>query len=567
MKREAKLLAGALVVIFASFALTAWLRSDRGRVEIEPFLFVGSDGHRISGEICRPVGAVPDSPRPAVITCAGGNNSHSLVRNLNAELARAGYVVLTYSSYKHGDSDIAQTDTMGADEVLRYIQTLDFVDQQQIGVMGHTRGSAYLFKAALKSGHVRAALSLDAIDLLGSLTGYSSDTPIHCGWVMSNYNEFLTDPRAYRTDAALQRLFGTKTGPVPGQVYSTGGANALRVLYTVNSTDSGYPYSVGYVKAMLDFFGRTLDGANAAFSGRPVWVLLELLGAVSLGGLLIAMLCLARLLLARLALILPAGALDVQTVKGPLLNLRGVLFSILVTALPFLPLFMLGKRILTPNLLFPQNDTNGLAIWGFFAAILYWGLLTFLQGRRRPLEWALFSMTGSRRDIGCAFFAAAAVFAGAYLLNMAGSTAFHTTFRFLQTFFEPLSFRRMLAACVYFPIFALYFLSAEGFRAERLSAHARQQPAEYGYGILFYAGGFVLLYLVNFIGFPLQGYSLFHPARFAFGPILSITPALVLVGIISVWGHRKTGRIYFSCFLNTFLIVWLLVGSNAFYYT
>ena len=65
---------------------------------------------------------------------------------------------------------------------------------------------------------------------------------------------------------------------------------------------------------------------------------------------------------------------------------------------------------------------------------------------------------------------------------------------------------------------------------------------EYVTSAVFYAGGFILLYGVNYLGFPLTGHSLFHAVRFAFGPMLAIIPVLLMASVISVWAKRKTGK-------------------------
>lgn len=561
MKKVKWMLAAALGIIMACFFSSWFIQTGGGQVSIQPFSVITSEGGTISGQIFCPKQAGSETPAPAIVTCVGGNNSYSMMRNLNAELARAGYVVITYSSYKHGASGLMETDTMGASEILRYVQTLDFVDQNRIGVMGHTRGGSYLFKAALANGGVRAALKLDVVELFGSLYGYTPDTAINCGWIMSNYNEYSLNPRGYSTDPALQKVFGGDEEIETGVVYGDFSQRTARIVYAVDTMDWVYPFSTGYAAAMLDFFSRALDTPRC--SPVPVWPLLEGISAISLVAMTAAMLALSALLLNRAGLLRKRQFPDAD---GVMHCRNGYVFlNLLIVAVPFLPLYMLGKRILEPNPLFPQNDTNGLTIWALFAGLLYWCLL-FVRYRNRKNPGLRSRMAVMPEELASFFLAATLVFLGIYAVNWLGNSVLHTTFRLFCTYFEPLTLRRVLAACTCFPLFLLYFLLAEGFRTEPGLHFRGAGLTEYALGILFYAGGFVLLYGLNYLGFPLIGHSLFHGARFAFGPILAIVPGLIMAGIISVWGYRKTGKVYFAAFLNTFLFVWLLTGSNAFYY-
>lgn len=89
---------------------------------------------------------------------------------------------------------------------------------------------------------------------------------------------------------------------------------------------------------------------------------------------------------------------------------------------------------------------------------------------------------------------------------------------------------------------------------------------KYMYGILMYAGGFLLIYIFAISGVYLFGHPLLRWGRFGFGVILSILPVSIINGIISTWGNEHTPDMYFAAFLNTYLFVWTLVGTNAFYY-
>lgn len=564
MRQAKQILVVALCVVLLCFAGSWFIQTNGGKIEIHSFSIVTSEGASLSGQIFRPTDATPETPAPTVVTCVGGNNSYSMMRNLNVELARAGYVVVTYSSYKHGSSELLETDTMGASDVLRYVQTLEFADQDRIGVMGHTRGGGYLFKAALSSDCVRAALKLDTVELFGSLQGYDSQTPINCGWIMSNYNEYLLDPLSYSRDTALQRVFGSESTIEVGKTYGNLEQRTVRRLYAVDTIDSAYPFSTGYAAAALDFFAFTLDGRQQL--PMPVWPWLEGLSGISIIAMTALMLSLAYLLLSKGGLLQTKVVAENAQLKGARRRIvGGVLLNLAIVAVPFFPLYMLGKRILEPIPLFPQNDTNGLAIWALFAGLLYW-LLLFVRGRRYGNSTLHMRLAATPEKLGRTFLVAAATFTAIYLLNLLGSVTLAGTFRLFCTYFEPLTLRRMLAACTCFPLFLLYFLLAEAFRTEPDYQCVEPKWMEYVTSAVFYAGGLILLYALNYLGFPLMGHSLFHAARFAFGPMLAITPVLLIASVISVWAKRKTGKVYFAAFLNTFLFVWLLAGTNAFYY-
>ncbi len=130
------------------------------------------------------------------------------MRQSTQELARNGYVVVTFNPYKHGTSDIAATDTMGADSILTYTAELSFVDSSRIGMEGHTLGGSYLCQAAAVPELVRSLICGDFINLNGSGEIMTGDKRFSLYLdFFAKYGEYTINPGKDLESPMLQAIF------------------------------------------------------------------------------------------------------------------------------------------------------------------------------------------------------------------------------------------------------------------------------------------------------------------------------------------------------------------------
>lgn len=156
---------GVLVVVaLVFFAMLFILGVDRnwGKTRITKMDLVSADGDRISAFLYRPKAATADNPAPVVMYAHGGSDMLEQGSSYAVELARRGYVVVTFDYTGAHNSDIAtgKDETgnmetgggpaMGLKTIFNEVKTWNFVDKDRMITMGHSMGGSYTAAFALE---------------------------------------------------------------------------------------------------------------------------------------------------------------------------------------------------------------------------------------------------------------------------------------------------------------------------------------------------------------------------------------------------------------------------------
>ncbi len=168
-----RLLAIFIAIILISSFFAQLVQTNGGTVKIEP-ITIDARGAELTGELYYPVGTIGDDKLPAVIVNHGGGCIYGAFKNLSEEIARRGFVVLNINAYGSGMS--AQPDyddagqgingffqslravegqqsflptatPMGLHDAINFVRSLEMVDSEHIGMVGHSMG-AYRTSAA-----------------------------------------------------------------------------------------------------------------------------------------------------------------------------------------------------------------------------------------------------------------------------------------------------------------------------------------------------------------------------------------------------------------------------------
>ena len=554
----------ALVLVFTGMLFAHAVSTSWFQIKIQDFQYITKDGMKINGTMYIPKDASSTTPAPAVITCSGGNNEYIMHEAVNTELARNGYVVVTFNPYKHGTSDIAATDTMGADSILTSTAELSFVDSSRIGMEGHTLGGSYLCQAAAVHPElVRSLICGDFINLNGSGEIMTGDKDFHCTWIFAKYGEYTINPGKDLESPMLQAIFSLE-GPVEnGITYKNQQNSYTKTAYLANTTNFGYHFSFEVIDRIVDTFGRTM-GTTAVRPLPQIWPAAMLGKAISLFGLFYLLFAVLSALLhtSRINSNFPES--DASLEKGSFFSVSLLWLSPILGAAAYIPLYVLGKKILEPTMLFPQSDSNGLAIWAAFISCLCLLFIRLLDRRVQPAVALSVLLNERFGGILKAFLQAACVFACCYACNLTVKWLFGTNISLFCTNFSTFNPRKALAACSYFPVFMIYFFCTGMFQIKYLYFKTGHLNPLFNC-VFFNTAGFAALLLLNFSSFPLTGNAMFHWGRFAFAPILYMLPVLPVFGIVTHWCYVRTGKIYLSTFVNTFLFTWLFIATNAMY--
>lgn len=168
-----RLLAIFIAIILISSFFAQLVQTDGGTVKVES-ITIDARGAELNAELYYPVGTIGDDKMPAVIVNHGGGCIYGTMKNLAEEIARRGFVVLNVSAYGSGMS--AQPDyddagqgingfyqslravegqqsflptatPMGLHDAINFVRSLEMVDTERIGMVGHSMG-AYRTSAA-----------------------------------------------------------------------------------------------------------------------------------------------------------------------------------------------------------------------------------------------------------------------------------------------------------------------------------------------------------------------------------------------------------------------------------
>jgi pimeloyl-ACP methyl ester carboxylesterase len=575
-QRPYRVLVVALVLVLAGGALANWTQTAGGDVDVRDVAFAGPNGSVYSATLYVPSDATDDDPAPGVVAIHGYVNSKETQSPFAIELARRGFVVLAVDQSGHGYSDPpAFADGFGGPPALRYMQSLSFVDDDNVGLEGHSMGGWAAVSAAESDPD-----GYEAVVLEGSSTGSfgapegNETFPRNLAVVYAEYDEFSmlmwNVPRAGDVDQSekLQTVFGTD-GPVEeGRTYGDADAGTARRLYTPTTTHPGNHLSTRSVAAAVEWFQLHLEGGDDRPPGDQIWFLKELGTLLSLlGGLLF---------------VFPAGALVLDderfaAVGRPVPEPTGLTgrawygaaaVAAVVPVVLYVPLLFVGQGLVPIGWAFPQQITNGVMVWALGNTVVV-GLTVGVWHRRRDPEAATladygFDAPDGGRVVAKSLAVAVGVVAGFYALLATVGYVFGTDFRFWVVAVKLPSALQFGVGLRYLPVLTAFFLALEAL------LHGQLRPAGSDRSFrralranwLVVVGGFALLLVVQ------------YASLFATGALLVPVPLLTIVAIqflvllsvaaaVSTFFFRRTGRVWTGAFVNALLVTFVLVAGTA----
>lgn len=171
VKTSRKIVAICLAVIVLAGSITLGVKSDNGKITVREVV-LSPYGADLSITMYTPDEVFKTNDdgsfvkkHPAVIVNAGFTDDRSALDNVVTELTRCGFVVASFDMYGHAQSEslnnkgfgympdpfTGDNTLLGADDVLTYLRTLDYVDQYNIGMVGHSLGGAATAQLLAKS--------------------------------------------------------------------------------------------------------------------------------------------------------------------------------------------------------------------------------------------------------------------------------------------------------------------------------------------------------------------------------------------------------------------------------
>ena len=326
MRRHLKPVAIVLVVLLLTTALSLTLvigvDTDWGKVELSRLTLASPDGDEISVLLYKPKAATAAAPAPAVLVCHGGGDMMEHMSPHCVELARRGYVVISFDVQGGHYSDIAtgtsEGNQAGGQTVLKELQTYNFVDQSKITVLGYSMGGVYATNIALAHE--------DEIALLVTLGTMPASFKKTCNFnyaiVIGDSDESCLNktqnylPNYLKSEDIKRAFWNDYTSAdvsalddiVPDQVYTitgTDGAEYQYVTYMPKGIHGYYPVNDEAIKtvtySVTSVFGDSLnEGVNSIADlskMSSVWQIKDIGWFLELASIVILMFLIMSLLL------------------------------------------------------------------------------------------------------------------------------------------------------------------------------------------------------------------------------------------------------------------------------
>jgi len=494
-KIESKRLPALMLVISLCLCLISMIFSSAiqgsfGRVKVEELRLVDSMGYAVSTQLYRPVSATAENKAPCIITVEGWYNNKEMQDLYSVEYARRGYVVLAVDMHGHGDSEATDADDLytaavGLDAAVDLAGNLPYVDQNRIGITGHSSGgaasgmvvgldneretpliSAVLFQASTWNDDTGADHSAD---LAGRDVGIIADLYDEFFFWTEDAAGSTVAPKDWLSTDEAKNFVNFNEGPegisgdvVPGQYYQNG--DNFRVIYQPNCTHPQVHFSGTCVAYGVQFFEDALDAPNPIAPSSQVWQLKNVFNFLGLVGVVLFLLSFVIVMLdvpyfsvlKEQELAVPVEVTDVQ---GKL----WFWISLAVCALfsGFSYMWTINNVYSKTTKVFTQTGPLTMGVWcalsGVFA-ILVLLVHTFAYGKKHGFSarerGAAISLQKLWRTIVLAVLACAL----AFLILFFADYFFKTDFRLWVLTLKAFDADKVLIGLRYLPLFLMFYV-------------------------------------------------------------------------------------------------------------
>ncbi len=560
--RNRCLLFVGLVLVLAG-ALLAHFIQTVGGIRVQDVRFVGADGSPMSALLYVPPGATAAKPAPGILAVHGYINSRETQSGFAIEFARRGYIVLALDQRGHGYSAApAFASGFGGPDGLAYLRSLAFVDEDNVGLEGHSMGGWAVLAAAATFPDAYKSMVLE-----GSSTGApfaAEGTPAfprNVAVVFSRYDEFsqlmwgVRSAREIAESPKLWALFGVNAPVQPGAIYGSVEDGTTRILETPSVTHAMDHLSPEAIGDAIEWFQRTLAGGKPLPVDDQIWIWKEIGTLVAFVGFVVLLLgTFGRLLM--LPWFAPLAALPVGTGAGR--NLRWWISLAVGAALPaltLLPFFQLAEAFAPASRLFPQSLTNQIVVWAVLNGLLVLAL-SFVPGGARPQ----FKLQAWRS----AAIAVLTVAAG-YAALEACAFLFTVDFRFWVLALKPLGRMQWAAFLAYLiPMTLFFLLTLRGLHSAITSGTSRP-VTQYLFNVAALAGGFAIFLAIQYgLLFANGSVQIFFNGD-VLRTIIAIqfVPLMSIVAIIATFTWRRTNSYLPGAFIAALFVTWYVVAGQA----
>lgn len=533
------------IILIVVGVLTASLNQTAGRtINIKTVSIVSDEGNIIQAIMYLPKSATKETPAPGVLAVHGGNSSRYAMSNISQEFARRGYVVMSIDQSFNGQSDRGTNDHQGAEAVMKYMTTLEFVDQSKLGVMGHSAGAAVVAMAADNPQFgVKAGISLGAGPM------YPADAAINTAVIVGIGDE-NTGPRGsdtqvigpgyYAKSSALAQAFGVGDGSeiVPEQDYGSIEENNLRVFYQPNCGHLGLLYSNEGIGMALEFMGRVLDIDYSIDVNSQTWLIREFSTGIAYAGLfLLAFGLMGTLLLRSKAQLIR----DVAAKGHAKTNAVYWIFTVVMALIPLIglqPIYMAGKTLMTSisQNIFAMEHMNGVLFWMLCSAMMILAVSMLMKKFTKDYDWNFDKnvLKISAKDFLASLKIAVLVALAMYLAVYLAGFFCNVCIRLYNTEVHIFTPTRFAVFWAYLPIMFLYYFIMAYVHVTCLFRENQPAWVQYVLNAVVSSFGMICILSVWYGTNMIMGINYLFVWRFALGVLMNFLPCTIITCFLTV---------------------------------
>ncbi|GAB1261101.1 alpha/beta hydrolase family protein [Aurantivibrio plasticivorans] len=570
--KQLKLMILAFALIFIGSGIAAYVQTSGGAVKVSDIRIEAKDGSQLSALLYKPKSASDANPAPGVLATHGYINSRETQSGFAIELSKRGYVVLAIDQRGHGYSDAPTfANGFGAPTGLTYLRSLPFVDKTRIGLEGHSMGGW-----ASRAATLMLPNDYRSIVLVGSSTAKlpfgdfrgSPTDPKNIAIVFSTYDEFAplmwrTLPQDMAKSEDLKTLFGTEETVETEKLYGDISQGTARKLYQPATTHPGDHISPEAILNAVEWLDLTLDNASGIAPDSHTFLWKEIGTLIAFIGIVLLLFPVTKILLNtslfRTSLIKHAEAFQPQK----LWPLHATLATLIPVATYFL-FYNIGTVIFPGSPTWPQNITNGIAIWalgnGLITIIL--GALTWFTAKISGSAFTYFGLSMKPLEILKTLILSIIVVGLLIILSHIIQSIFLVDFRYWVVALKPPSLAQLKMIFVYWPVFAIFFLLLSANFAGLLRNNDNNLMKACGINSIICALGFPGLLVIQYTSLFATGALLINEALMTI-VALQFVPLLLIVACITTACYQWTGRAYLGGFVSSLFITWYIVAGQA----
>lgn len=584
-KRSKALLAFliALVLLFVGTLINVRSTNLGGTVKVTRVTYMDDTDKIVSGVLYVPSNATSETPAPGALTNHGGGASSEAQSSYNIELARRGFVVLSWDASNSGSSEKSSDPTHGGEASFKFLTSLDFVDDSNIITSGHSMGGVYSYMVAQNHPeNVRLEIAVGMNPAMNDTSHF--DTNYVC--LMGIYDE----SNLVRSDKNVlnllkgdpfKQLFGMDSIEA-NTLYGSYEDRTARAFYTPKSSHAGAMINHDLLKRYLDTVQLAVKAPNPIDGDNQIWWHKDMGMIVQFVGLVTLMFSVASLLLdskAFSSLILPFRTPVGYPEKSKMWWVS-LLFLLFVPSLFFVPFTTIAQKVDFSKVLPLDATANGILIWSLLSSVLL--ILWFFfynanYGKKHGGNLMTYGIATEADEnkvtwkyLGKALAFAAIVIGGTYLAYLFMYEITGGDIHMWLATLRPVTMIRLK----YFPIYLLLqapFYICGTIAGRSISINNGDRTGGGGMrnsliiSLLIGILGLSIIFIMHEASFHINGTVLFPQNRgyIYTGAIFSMLPSFSVGNTINCYVTNRTNSIWAGLFAGIIWSAWVLVASNA----